>query len=78
MMKPHTHPVQPFWRFRIHWLVIGLPLSAVVAGTATLFIALAHPDPVVRAGTRDLAQRPAVEGRNHAATGGQVSAAPAR
>lgn len=64
-------PQQPFWHFRINWLVIGLPLTAVVASFITLFIALANPDPVIRPEAAAAAERPAVEGRNHAATGGK-------
>lgn len=67
------NPQQPLSRFPIVLLVVGLPLSAVLAGFATLFIALTHPDPVVRLPepeTGAAAQRPAQEGRNHAATGG--------
>ena len=59
-----------FWQYPINWLVIGLPLSAVLAGTGTLFIALANPDPVVKPRAAPAAERPAQEGRNHAATGG--------
>jgi len=53
------------------WLVLALPLSAVVAGTTTAIIAISDPDPVVRGSAQAPAERPAVEGRNHATTGGQ-------
>lgn len=73
-----VRPQQPFWHFRINWLVIGLPLTAVVASFITLFIALTHPDPVIRPEAAAPAERPAVEGRNHAATGGKpVAPSPA-
>lgn len=65
------NPQQPFWRFRINWLVIGLPLIAVVASFITLFIAIANPDPVLPPRAAAAPERPAVEGRNHAATGGR-------
>ncbi len=64
-------PAQPWWRVRMVWLVLALPLSAVVAGTTTAVIALSDPDPVVRASAEAPAERPAVEGRNHASTGGK-------
>lgn len=72
-----NHPQQSFWHFRINWLVIGLPLSAVVAGISTLIIAIANPDPVIRPGSRDSGMRPAIEGRNHAMSAEQASQKPA-
>jgi len=69
-------PTQPFWRFGINWLVIGLPLTAVVASFITLAIAVSNPDPVLQAEATAPQQRPAVEGRNHAATGGKPLSAP--
>jgi hypothetical protein len=66
-----AQPTQPFFRFKFNWLVIGLPLSAVVASFFTLYLALSHPDPVLDVRTAVAEQRPAVEGRNHAATGGK-------
>ncbi len=70
----HPNPQQPFWRFGINWLVIGLPLIAVVASFITLFIAIGNPDPVLQTRAIDAPERPAVEGRNHAATGGKPAA----
>jgi hypothetical protein len=69
-MSPN--PVQPFFHFKFNWLVLGLPLSVVVASFVTLYLAIAHPDPVVKASAQAKAERPAVEGRNHAATGGRT------
>lgn len=37
----------PWWKERMVWLVIGLPLSAVLAGVATIFIAAHDPDDLV-------------------------------
>jgi uncharacterized protein len=60
-------PELPWWRHGMVWLVIGGPSAVVVAGFATLAIAIVHPDPVLpTAGTSDAA--PAVQARNHAAT----------
>jgi uncharacterized protein len=70
-------PTMPWWRVRMVWLVIGGPLAVVVASFVTLFLALAHPDPVlgtheprsVAAGSPGSdAYTPAVAARNHAAT----------
>jgi uncharacterized protein len=53
----------PWWRHGMVWLVISGTTAVVIAGFATLFIALAYPDPVLQTtGT------PAVQARNHAAT----------
>lgn len=40
------HP--PWWKERMVWLVIGLPLSAVVASLATVYIASRDPDDLVK------------------------------
>jgi hypothetical protein len=42
-----NHP--PWWKERMVWLVIALPLSAVLAGIATVFIAAHDPDDLVKA-----------------------------
>ncbi len=62
-------PVAPWWRHGMVWLVVSGPLLVVVAGVATLWIAVANPDPVleVRAPAQQ-AQQPAVQARNHAAS----------
>jgi len=72
---------QPWWKFGYVWLVIGGPLAVVVASFVTLYLALNSPDPVIddyyRKGMeinktldaeRD-ALAPAMQARNHAATG---------
>jgi uncharacterized protein len=53
----------PWWRHGMVWLVIGGPLTVVIAGFATLSIAIAHPDPVLQTN----GATPAVQARNHAA-----------
>ena len=70
----------PWWRHGHVWLLIAGPAVVVVAGVATTFIALSHPDPVLaedyyrrgieinRTLARDKALIPALQGRNHAAT----------
>jgi hypothetical protein len=53
------------------WLVIAGPAIVVVAGFATLAIAILNPDPVLVQGPgTTAADAPAVQARNHAATGG--------
>jgi hypothetical protein len=74
-------PALPWWRFRIVWLVVGLPAAAVVAATASGIIAAHGADPVVpeygvaarqaaeESLTREQGSRvPAELARNHAAT----------
>jgi len=71
-----------WWRFGHVWLVIAGPALVVVASFITLYLAISRPDPVVdddyyRKGleiNRTLADNPAslapaVQARNHAATG---------
>jgi len=63
----------PWWRFRIVWLVFGLPSLAVVASVLTFGIAWHGADVPVRELARAEAARatslqPAVQARNHAAT----------
>jgi hypothetical protein len=70
---------EPWWRFPYVWMVMAGPAIVVVAGFATLWIALRVPDPVLasdyyRQGieiNKSLADKklmPAMTGRNHAAT----------
>lgn len=76
-MESTTASVQPdsaspsiaWWRLPIVWMVIGGPALVVVAGFATLALALIYPDPVLStAPNASKADLPAVQGRNHAAT----------
>ena len=67
---------QPWWRFGLVWMVFGGPAVVVVAGFITLYIAVTHPDPVLNVTPRTAQQErqgitnaPAMQGRNHAATG---------
>lgn len=68
-----------WWRVGMMWLVVGGPLTVVLAAFATLGIALKYPDPVLdttakqaSAEEADLrSMQPALKARNHAATGGQ-------
>ena len=72
-MTPSGQDTLPWWKYKMVWLVIGGPLAVVVAGFITLALAIRHPDPVLDTPptTRAApAQLPAMQGRNHAATGG--------
>lgn len=72
----NTIPTQPspWWRHGHVWLVVSGPALVVVAGLATVFLAVKYPDAVIgtheplrqQAMARALA--PALDGRNHAAT----------
>ncbi|MBI5277181.1 MAG: FixH family protein [Burkholderiales bacterium] len=72
---------KPWWKFGHVWLLIAGPAAVIVAGAATVVLAVSSPDPLVaedyyRRGVeinktlaaRDKANLPAVQGRNHAAT----------
>lgn len=71
-----------WWHYGHMWLVVGGPLTVVMASFVTLYFAIKVPDPVVdldyyRKGieiNKTLEERhdglvPAIQGRNHAATG---------
>jgi hypothetical protein len=72
-----TQPIAlPWWRYRMVWLVISGPAAVVVAGVATMVLALTHIDPVLdepssaaaRVAAAKTAAAPAQQARNHAAT----------
>ncbi len=67
---------RPWWSFGHVWLLIAGPAVVVVAGFLTFYLAASRPDPVlstqapVKPGeSGDISQAPAVQARNHAATG---------
>lgn len=72
---------QPWWKHGFVWMILGGPAAVIVAGIATVVIAVRTPDPVVAAdyyrrgieinktlAAKDKANLPALQGRNHAAT----------
>ena len=72
---------QPWWRHGFVWLVFGLPMSAVVAASASGYIAIRGADKVVPEYTNaarqaaeeslsreEQSREPAELARNHAAT----------
>lgn len=78
----------PWWKFGHMWLVVAGPAVVVVASFITLYLAIMSPNPVidVRAEAQEARvaapatgampnMAPAMQARNHAATG---IAAPAR
>jgi hypothetical protein len=82
MNNPNPSPALPWWKFGHVWMVIAGPAVVVIAGFVTLLIALRWPDPVVAddyyrqgidinktLGAADVSLAPAVQARNHAATG---------
>lgn len=71
----------PWWKYGHMWMVVGGPLIVVVAGFVTLYLAIRTPDPVYTDAPRApaaaaapapgaAALAPAMQARNHAATGG--------
>lgn len=87
-MSEHNDPSrpaaqQPWWRFGHVWLVISGPALVVIASFVTLYLAISRPDPVIenegyhkgveiqRSGA---GLAPAMQARNHAATGVPVPA----
>jgi hypothetical protein len=78
---------QPWWRFGHVWLVLSGPAIVVVAGFVTLYLALSGADPVDQnyyqkgieinrtLATTPESLAPAVQARNHAATGVKPPAA---
>lgn len=90
---PTTSPEAPppWWTYGHVWLVLSGPLVVMIASFATLYLALTRPDPVVsedyyqqglqinqlRAVGRDPSLTPALQARNHAATGRVPDARPA-
>lgn len=80
-MKTDLSSSRSWWKEPYLWLVVGLPLSAVLACVVTAVYILRGPDRVVmedrlaRAMAQEIsraepASQPALVGRNHSATGG--------
>ena len=69
MRKEMMGPVQPWWRIRMLWLVVGGPAVVVVASFALLFVAVRGGDtPLLQTSPSADAQAPATQARNHAVT----------
>lgn len=62
-------PSLPWWRVGTVWLVLAGPALVIVAGFATLALAIGSPDPVLdTSAPAPAAEQPAMQARNHAAT----------
>ena len=66
-------PAPPWWRVGMVWLVVGGPLTVVVAACVTAVIAIRGADIVIgdgAEGAKPMAESsaPAMQARNHAAT----------
>jgi hypothetical protein len=62
-------PPPPWWQVGMVWLVLGGPAAVVVAGIVTAVIAVRGAEPVLTSQeSTKFSDRPAVQGRNHAAT----------
>lgn len=88
-MNPSPSPERPWWKEPYVWMVIGGPLSAVIACGVTAVYILQGPDRLVpedhfqqsQAMRREIQQagnplQPAQVVRNHSATGGPKHAQP--
>lgn len=75
-------PPQQWWKFGHVWMVVAGPAIVVVASFVTLYLAISHPDPVMdenyyqkgielnkTLGGSPSSAAPAMQARNHAATG---------
>ena len=76
MSNPAETSQRPWWSYGHIWLLIAGPAMVVVAGFFTYYLAVSRPDPVLstqvpsQAGQdAGISQAPAVQARNHAATG---------
>ena len=81
--RPCESAPTPWWKFGQVGLVVSGPVVAVVASFITLYLAVTRPDPVVsedyyqqgininqkRVPGQDASLAPAMQARNHAATG---------
>ena len=80
---------QPWWKFGHVWMVFAGPAVVMVASFITLYLAIKTPDPVVSSYGQSLPSQavkadgglttnmaPAMQARNHAATGIPAPAEP--
>jgi hypothetical protein len=89
MQNPSDTPARPWWRYPHVWLVISGPAVVVVASFITFYLAAVGKDPVVdedyyrkgieinkTLGDNPTSLAPALQARNHAATGVPAPKAP--
>lgn len=84
----NNEDAQPWWKFGHVWMVFAGPVVVVVASFVTLYLAIMTPDPVVNSygqaaqnsavqtQTTSTNMAPAMQARNHAATGVPAPAKP--
>ena len=72
-MESEGKLAQPWWRYGMVWMVIAGPLIVVIASVASAVVAIRGADPVVSSNADQDTQRPAIQGRNHAATSGAAA-----
>lgn len=68
MTLPPSTRSPSWWSYPMVWVVIAGPLLVVIAGVITAWIAISGADQVVKAPASGAHERPALQGRNHAAT----------
>ncbi len=75
MQQQQKVSTQPWWKFGYVWLIIAGPALVIVAGFITLYLAITSPNEMVTderlnaSSSNSSSMAPAVQGRNHAATG---------
>jgi hypothetical protein len=81
LTQSNASQAKPWWSFGMVWMIIAGPAVVVVAAFATLYLAITIPDPVLptealnprnalqNQSKQDAAMAPAMQARNHAATG---------
>lgn len=84
MKKESNGPTNPWWKHGFLWMVIAGPAIVVVASFITLYLAVSRPNEIVNEVTyrsakqsdqtieqrrKESGMAPAMQGRNHAATG---------
>ncbi len=85
-LNPSPPAPRPWWAFGHVWLLIAGPATVVVAGLFTYYLAVRSPDPVLptqapgqtQGQAGDIGQAPAVQARNHAATGSLPAVSPTK
>ncbi len=90
MKKDTPVPNAPWWKFGHVWMVFAGPAVVVLASFITLYLAVTRPDPVLsedyyRQGVEinktlgnETSLAPALQARNHAATGVPLTATPVK
>ena len=77
-VSPSLPTARPWWTHGYVWLILAGPAIVVVAGFYTYYLAVRMPDPVLpthvpaqvqNPQATGISEAPAVQARNHAATG---------